>query len=635
MISTYDTMPRFALSFFGAFAVLRDNRPVTRFESDRIRALLAYLAIERDRPHRRTALAHLLWPEHGEAAARHSLSQALFVLRKVLERGTEPPLLHVTRQEVHFRPADHVWLDVAAFSHALRATATHTHGDVVECRLCVDRLRQAAELYRGPLLQHVVVENSAPWDEWLLHTREQLEQQVLEALQSLARFHELAGDYPSAIQYLQRQVVLAPWQEAGHQQLMRVLASAGQRGAALAAYDACRRILRERFGIDPTRETTALREQIRSGAVNMSAALPPHPAPPIAPVVPRPLPHNVPPARTKFIGRTDDVARLLERLLDPACRLVTITGPGGVGKTRLALEVARRVLEERLPRFGDGVYVVALATVDAGATQTPADAGAASASFPARNRILGRIADTLNLALSGVNDPLQQISTILRDAALLLVLDNLEDLLAEVEVLSDVLQTAPHVKILATSRERLNLQEEWLLPLAGMPVPALPAPNHGSLATASATTCDLPANFVDADAIQLFLQYARRFQPAFVPTSDDWRSIARICALVQGLPLGIELAAAWVPMLCCTEIADEIAHNFDFLTTSLRNVPDRHRSMRAVFASSWRLLSCEEQRVLAALSVFRGGFTRAAAAEIAGATLPVLASLEHKSLIQC
>ena len=309
---------------------------------------------------------------------------------------------------------------------------------------------------------------------------------------------------------------------------------------------------------------------------------------------------NLPRPPTPLVGREIEVARIAEILLGPECRLLTLSGPGGIGKTRLAIAAAERLA----PDFADGACFVPLAVV------TAPDA------------IWTAIAGALGLHLRTAEEPRTQLTSYLQAKHLLLVLDNLEHLLEGVDMIGDVLQAAPGIRVLATSRERLALSGEWVLDVHGLGVPAVTAADEGELAPA----------WDRASAVVLFLQAARRANPQFTPAGADYGAIVRICEMVEGIPLGIELAAAWVRMLTCAEIAAEIERSFDLLATSARDVPQRQRSLRAAFEHSWHLLPADERRILQALSVFSGGFTRKAAEAVAGASLPSLAALMAKSL---
>jgi predicted ATPase/DNA-binding XRE family transcriptional regulator len=302
---------------------------------------------------------------------------------------------------------------------------------------------------------------------------------------------------------------------------------------------------------------------------------------------------------TTLFGREQELTQISQLLQDPQCRLLALIGPGGIGKTHLAIEAAR----EQQGLFADGATFVGLAPVIG------------------REQAITTIADSLGLVLYTASDRAEQLIAALHAKQVLLLLDNFEHLLADapcVTLVRDLVRGAPTVKLLVTSREPLRIQAEWVFEVQGLPVPESAAPD--ALEASSAA--------------RLFLQRARQARVGLTLAANERQAVYEICQLVAGLPLGIELAAAWVATLSCQEIAREIQRNLDFLAATARDVEDRHRSIRAAFDHSWKLLTTEEQRVLRQIAIFRGSFGREAAEQIAIASLASLSSLVSKSLLR-
>jgi predicted ATPase/transcriptional regulator with XRE-family HTH domain len=309
---------------------------------------------------------------------------------------------------------------------------------------------------------------------------------------------------------------------------------------------------------------------------------------------PRPTTGNLRRSLTPFIGRDPELTALGRLLHDPQCSLITIVGPGGIGKTRLAIEAAQHIQD----LFPDGIWFVPLAPLNSPALIVPT------------------IADAVDFKFSDPTNHQAQLLRYLHRKRALLVLDNAEHLLDGVEVFTEILKHCPQVKLLVTSRERLNLLSEWVFEVQGLPVPA-----------------NEQVEQMEAySSVALFLQSARRVRAGF-ELREERQWVRKICAAMEGMPLGIELSAAWVGLLSCEEIAKEIERNLDFLTASTRDLPERHRSMRATLDHSWKLLNDEEKSILSRLSVFHGQFKRVAAEEICGANFTVLSSLRNKTLL--
>lgn len=587
-------MPTLAISLLGGFSVTYDGEARTAFAYDKVRGLLAYLVVEADRPHRRDWLATLFWPDQARRSALQSLSQALYQLRRALgETAGAAPYLLTTPQSVQFNTQSDFWLDLHAFTQLLDACTSHDHPHLHTCPACLARLAQAVALYRGHFLVGFSLADSPEFDEWTLLQRERLQRLALEALHHLTTAYERQGVYDQALRYGQQWLALDPWQEEAHRAVMRSLAASGERAAALAHFTACQRLLADEVGAEPAAETVALYQRILA-ADGQLLALATH--------------HNLPVPATPLIGRRQELGTIEQRLSDPACRLLSLIGAGGSGKSRLALEAAAHLA----PAFADGVTFVALAAVDSPAA------------------LVAAIGQALGLAFARQEEPQRQLISYLQAKNLLLLLDNFEHLLSSTPLLTQILESAAQVKLLVTSRAQLNLQGEQIIPISGLALPdyihAHP-PDENACTTLAAT-----------DAVAFFLYHARRLHPAYEPTADDLAAIARICVAVDGIPLAILLAAAWLPVLTPAAIAhqllDEAAqdeHGIDFLTADWPDLPARQRRMRTVLDQAWRLLREPEQRVMAALTVFRGGFTYQAANAVTGAALRQLRTLRETS----
>jgi predicted ATPase len=420
------------------------------------------------------------------------------------------------------------------------------------------------------------VRDAPDFEEWALAQRTRLHELALHAMHTLTEYHLARGHYGRTIDYATRLLALDAWREEAHRQMMLALARSGQRSAALVQYQTCRRILSAELGVEPSAETTALFQRIQSAGDK-----------------PR---HNLPPQPTAFVGRRAEVAQLESRLLQSDCRMVTLVGIGGVGKTRLALQVARRALESGL--FLNGVTYVPLAAV------------------PTADLVPAAVANAVGFSVDGKDDPIEQVIGRLRQQETLIVLDNCEHVVAMAGRLDQLLRRAPGVKLLLTSRERLHMRWEWCFPVDGLDYADEDQPE------AAQTT-----------AVQLFKARAEAVQPAIVFDDVTLRCAARICRLVAGLPLGIELAAASLQRYTCAAVADHLASNLDFLASQYRDSPPRHRTLRAAFDQSLQLLAPIEQTAFGRLSVFHGGFDNAAA-DALGVSAHLLAALVDKSLVR-
>ncbi|MDX1688373.1 MAG: BTAD domain-containing putative transcriptional regulator, partial [Candidatus Promineifilaceae bacterium] len=552
---------------------------------------------EKARPpaHSRDHLMALLWPRTSQNSAQVNLRQTLYQLRQAIpevagpDGGLEPFLLS-DRQTVQVNPDAAYRLDVARF---LRLQAEDPSPD---------ELAEAVSLYRGPFLSDFHLPDSESFEEWATARRATLQRTALEAMETLTGHYLRRAEPAEAERYARRQLALDELRESGHRQLMRALTQQGKRNAALTHYDDYCALLAEELGVQPSAEIEAVYEAVSEGQAAEASVPGAQAEPEMGKKQPR-----LPSPATPFVGRRQEMAQV-NGMLEDGCRLLTLLGPGGSGKTRLALEIARR-------RAGE--YTHGAAFVDLAPLSDPAD-------IP--TTIAVAISMALDFRFTTEGSPREQILNHLADKELLLVLDNVEHLLdkhlldphlpAGVEMVGDLLQTAPGLCLMATSRARLNLGSECLFEVGGLKLPE-----------------DGPRAEGEPEAVEMFMEYARRVQPAFSVSEEEGDAVAHICRLVEGMPLAIELAASWVRYLSPLDIARELSEDLDFLESERVDLPERQRSMRAAFDHSWKLLDEEGRQALMKLSVFRGGASRRAAKAVTGVSLRTLTGLADHSLL--
>ena len=551
-------------------------------------ALLAYLAIT-ERIYHRETLAALFWPELDQSSALAQVRVALSSIRKYLGQD----LISSLNDTIRLHRGNNFWLDVAEFQKNLFIVRTHHHPPG-SCTLCRTALEIAIGLYCGDFMEGFNLPDCPDFDDWQFFMREGLRSDLAVALQNLTQQYVFIGDTRAAIPYARQWLSLDNLHEPAHCTLMRLYASTGQRSAALHQYSECEKLLQQELGILPQPPTRQLYQDILEGRETVV----PQDTPILVSELSRPH-HNLPLQTIPFIPREDVMPEILNYMGDPNCRLLNLVGPGGCGKTRLAIEAGLLLLDQ----YADGVFFVSLeplASVDA---------------------IIPTIAKTLGFSFHKTEiEPRQQLLNFLKNKSLILILDNFEHLLEGSGLALEILESAPGVRILATSRTRLNVFSEKAFLIHGM---AVPADDELTLQAS-----------LRYGSIQLFLQSARWAQAGFEITTNNLAQVIRICQMLEGFPLGILLAAAWLQLLPIDEISIELENGLDLLAGELRDLPERQRSLRNVFDRSWQMLPEREQQIFAALSIFRGGFTREAARQESGTTLNELLSLIDRSFLQ-
>ena len=523
----------------------------TVFNRSKSLLLLSYLALEG--PKTRSELAQLFWVNAKDS--RDSLGTAL---RRLSESVN----------------------GVIDFDRLKAKTTVICDASELLKLLDNGQTESALELYKGPFLEGVNVSGvSEEIQEWLGGTRDYLAGRLRKALVQLAMQKIALNNLGIAVKYAETAWRLARQHGIEPEELQYLYALLTAGNSPLASE--VRKEAKE-FGIEVTYEDAKARVQ---QAINQTTN--------------SEIPNNLPVRSNSFIGRTPELLEIANFLIEPLCYLLTVHGPAGIGKSRLAIQAARHQLNER--NFREGIFFV-----DLDILTSP-------------EQIPSRIADVLGLSLQGQIDFLTQIADQIGQKNILLILDNYEHLIEDVTLPVQILHNCPNLKVLITSRERLNVEEEYVLTLKGLELPT--------------EDCDFEEVQL-FESVKLFVQRAKKTRLDFQLTPETLPHALKICKMVSAYPLGIELAAVWIRMMPLIEIAKEIKKNLDFLVASSRSIKERHQSIRATFEHSWNLLSPKEKEVLRKLSVFKGGFTIKAAQTVANATLAILASLVDKSLIR-
>jgi predicted ATPase/DNA-binding SARP family transcriptional activator len=560
-------------------------------------ALIAYLAVS-GQAHGRESLTELLFPDQDRERALADFRNTLSILRAAVGARR----LGVDRRNV--RLDAEIWCDVREFRTRLqeaRDPKRRWEGPERE-KLLVG----AAELYRGQFLAGFGLKDSAAFDDWQLFQQDNLERECAWLLGELVRHHVDNGQFEAAIEYARRWLCLDPLEEAVHRRLMDLYSLAGRRSAALRQYEKCRAILKKELGEEPDEETERLHEQIRSrpsrsvAAIRAPGAVPPgHPGR-------RAVRDNLPCQPEPLIGRQEEMAQLADLLRGEGPRILTLTGPAGVGKTRLALQVAAG-LDEQFPQ---GIFFVDLAPLR--------DPG----------QVIPALADALDIreAVAQAHPLLQILKGYLRNRRVLVILDNFEHLLAAAPPVAELTEATARLRVLVTSREALHLRNEREFPVLPLPLP------ETGLSAAELAGCH---------SVRLLQERGAAVRPGFAVTDENADAIARICQRLDGLPLAIELAASRLKVLSAQEVADLLSQRLDVLKAASSGPPDRQQTLTRAIDWSYDLLA-REKGLFAGLSVFLGGCSPEAVERVCAWTVGMsksdlldgLASLVDKNLLR-
>lgn len=561
-------MPHLAQSLLGSYQISLDKRPLSGFRAGKVRALLVYLSVESKVPHPRERLMALLWPEQSERRARQNLRQTLSRLHQALGYSAKhSPFTSVSAESVQFKSQSDTYLDVQQFLYLSSELPDHS----TTYPLSIDeqkRLETAISLYRGEFMAGFSLPNNAAFEEWLVLYRNQMLQRAVGILDHLVAHFMAAQLWEKAKTYVEQQLALDPWQEKAHNQLIRLLAWTGRRSAALAQYEQCRHLLVNDLGVTLAVETEQLYEQLIANQLHAPEAKP-------SPAIEKTSWHDgLFTAVNRFIGREAEFQQLVDMVNQPQCRLITITGPSGIGKSALLWKLGLFLSKQK-----------------------------------------SKTVQLIDLTQENKSQSLRTISLVHSG---LLLLDGMDLFLEDATRIVTLFRKNPALQIVVTCQSQLHMSGEWVIRLNRLSFPQM----------------DEAFDETSHEAIRYFLQTVQRITPSTTIQSRSLTAVADICRHLEGHPLGLEIVAGWVRMLSCEEIAQRLAQGNDLLQTHHTDFPSRHRCLSQFYQHAWHELAAENQQALLALSVFGANFSANDALAVAQIGLDQLMQLWDRSWLE-
>lgn len=564
-------------NFLGNFEIKVNDCVIGGLGAQKNKALMAYLILENGKEHTRSEVAALFWPDVPEQVALHNLRQALTVIRKAFEPCGAGELFTSSRESIGFWEGTRIFTDAAEFENGISQLLDSFHGTPGR-GFAISRLKRVLTLYQGKLLATTVLADAGLFSEWQVLKQEALNRLAVEGCSLLLRYYENRGEWGEARKPAEQLVRLAPWDEDAHSRFINILLQLAQGNAAMAHYQSAERYLRDELGVEPEYQLKKSLIDIK-GFFSSGRSEPRQKVPPL----------QIPGYSTAFIGRARELETLETWVSDPGCRVITITGPGGSGKTRLAARLA----EIQNTLFADGVYFVSIAECN-----NP-------------ERLYSAILNAVSKAGEKIADPLEELLAWAKNRRALLILDNVENCSHAAELAVKIASVASQMVLIFTSYTRLDLVGEKVFALKGL------STREGA----------------KSEAVNLFLSHLQHESQPESETPEFIEDVIRICSLVEGLPLAVDLAAGQIKRITSSELLAQLEENMDILHSKAVNLPERHRSITASFENCWHHLESSQQHILSTLTVFQAPFTLKAAVEVCGVNSADVRELANESLL--
>ncbi len=583
-----ETKTTLLISLFG-LPIFRTKEEEIKLSRKKAMAIAAYLCVQRE-SHSRSRLASMFWPDLEESKSKAALRQNIALLKK----SALGNFFQIDNQSMQFLAGDSVAIDVVDFQNSMIDFESRYKDQDISCdQSAIALLEKALTLYSSDFLTGFMLGDTLDFDDWQFFQAEKYNKMAQFMMRTLMQIYRQNDNLDKAIRLGHKWLAIAPLEEKAYRTLMVLFYLSGQRNEALHYYKKCEHVLRQELDIKPAKDTIQLYQDIRCGQVQTQ----------IDSIIKsktvekRTSKLDIPKPVSPFYGRKKEMNVIYEQLENPDCRLLTILGSGGIGKTRLALEIARTV--ESL--YLDGIFFLSMLEIHS------------------QKMIYHALAYIIDYDFDSSTDLARQLSAYLRNKKVLLILDDFEHLAEQCTVLDEILKFSSALTIIVTSRVRLRLHDEWCIDLRGFILPQ-PSPEKELLQNA---------------AVQLFLHAGKKVKNDFAVTEDNSHYIIEICNLLDGIPLAIELAGSLLRILSCQEIFNEIKHDITILQSNYNDIPERHRSIQAIYDYSFNLLSEKEQTIFMQCAVFSSGMQRQAIEYVCKAGMKDLIQLVDKSLVLC